>query len=127
MQKEKEDIRQFFKDWSATAEQTVRRMRSFTDNYYNSIGEMLKPVPWFANFNKKLHGYVEQDFDAATTFVKDVSQAADIQEFTRIYIAYIQQCAELFAAQARDFAEAYLDVPRNTTLKHVLTSYPNRW
>jgi hypothetical protein len=112
--KKKEDIRQFFKDWGATAERTVRRIRSFTENYYNSIGEMLKPIPWFANFTKKLHGYVEQDFDAATTFVKDVSQAADIQEFTWIYIAYIQQCVELFAAQARDFAEAYLDVPRNT-------------
>jgi hypothetical protein len=115
MQKEKEDIRRFFNDWSATAEQTVRRIRSFTENYFNSMGEMLKPVPWFANFTKKLHGYVEQDFDAATTFVKEVSQAADIQVFTRIYIAYIQQCVELFAAQARDFAEAYLDVPRNTT------------
>jgi hypothetical protein len=103
------DIRQFFKDWSATAERTLREIRSFTKNYYTSIGEMLKPVPWLANFNKKLHGYVEQDFDAATTFVKDVGQAADIQEITQIYIAYIQQCAELFAAQARDVAEAYMD------------------
>jgi len=113
MRVEKEDLQQFFKDWSATAEQTVREIRSFTVNYYNAVREMLKPVPWLANFDKKLHGYFEQDFDAAERFVKDVGQASDVTELTRIY-AYIQQCVELFAAQARDFAETYLEVSRPT-------------
>ena len=112
MQEEKEDLQQFFRDWSATAEQTLREIRSFTLSYYNAVGGMLNSVPWLANFHKKLHGYLEQDFDATVGFVKDAGQASDITEFTRIYVAYIQQCVELFAAQARDFAEAYLEVSR---------------
>jgi Phasin protein len=119
MQEEKEDLQQFFRDWSATAEQTLRELRSFTVNYYNAVGEMLNPIPWLANFNKKLHGYVEQDFDAAVRFVKDVGQASDVTEFNRIYVAYIQQCVELFAAQARDFAEAYLEVSGDTKARSV--------
>ena len=114
MQVEKEDLQQFFKDWSSTAEQTVRESRSFTVNYYKAVGEMLKPAPSLAKFTKKLHGYLEQDFDATVGFVKDAGQASDITEFTRIYVAYIQQCVELFAAQARDFAEAYLEVSGDT-------------
>jgi hypothetical protein len=114
MEKEKEDLKQFFKDWSATAEQIIKETRSFTGNYYNFIGQMLTPLPWLTNFNKKLHGYLEQDFDAAIEFVQQVSQAADIQDLARIYVAYIQKCVELFAAQARDFAEVYADVVRDT-------------
>jgi hypothetical protein len=109
MGEEKDDLRQFFRDWSATAEQTLREIRGFTLNYYNAVGGMLNSIPWLANFNKKLHGYLEQDFDAAERFVKDVGQASDTTEFTRIYTAYIQHCVELFAAQGRDFAEAYLE------------------
>jgi Phasin protein len=97
----------------------LREIRSFTLNYYHAVGEPLNSVPWLAKFNKKLHGYVEQDFDAAVAFVKDVGQASDITEFTRIYVAYIQQCVELFAAQARDFAEAYLEVSGETKARSV--------
>ena len=114
MDKEKEDLKRFFKDWSETVEKTVREIRSFTGNYYNFIGEMLKPLPWLADFNKKLHGYIEQDFDAGIEFVQQVSRAADIQDLTRIYVAYVQKCVELFSAQSRDFAEAYFDVVRDT-------------
>ncbi len=116
---EKEDLQQFFGDWSATAEQTLREIRSFTLNYYNAVREMLKPVPWLANFNKKFHGYLEQDFDAAERFVKDISQASDITECNRIYVAYIQRCVELFAAQARDFAEGYLEMSSGTKARSV--------
>ena len=116
---EKEDLEQFFKDWGATAEQTLREIRSFTLNYYKAVGEMLKPVPWLANFNKKLHGYLEQDFDAAVGFVKDAGQASDVTEFTRIYVAYIQQCVELFAAQILQKHTLKCQV----TLKHILSSY----
>jgi hypothetical protein len=41
MQVEKEDLQQFFRDWSATAEQTLREIRSFTLNYYHAVGETL--------------------------------------------------------------------------------------
>jgi len=119
MQEEKEDLQQFFRDWSATAEQTLREIRGFTLNYYNAVRETLTSVPWLANFNKKLHGYLEQDFDSAERFVKEVGQASDTTEFTRIYAAYIQQCAELFARQARDFAEAYLEASGGTKARSV--------
>jgi hypothetical protein len=119
MQVEKEDLQQFFRDWSATADQTLREIRSFTLNYYNAVGGMLNSVPWLTKFNKKLHDYLEQDFDVAERFVKDAGQASDVTELTRIYIAYIQQCVELFAAQARDFAEAYLEMSGNTKARSV--------
>jgi len=102
-----------------TAEQILREIRSFTLNYYNAVGGMLNSIPWLANFNKKLHGYLEQDFDAAERFVKEVAQASDTTDFTRIYAAYIQQCAELFAGQARDFAETYLEASGGTKTRSV--------
>jgi hypothetical protein len=58
MGEEKEDLKQFFKDWSATAEQTVREIRSLAENYYSFIQKMLTPLPWLADFNKRLRGYL---------------------------------------------------------------------
>ena len=98
----------------------LREIRSFTLNYYNAVREMLNPIPWLANFNKKkLHGYLEQDFDAAERSVKEVGQASDITECNQIYVAYIQQCVELFAAQILQKHTLKCQV----TLKHILSSY----
>jgi hypothetical protein len=64
MEEEDEDQKQFFKDLGATAEQTVEEVRGFEENYYSLTQRALTALPWVADYNKKLHGYVEQDFAA---------------------------------------------------------------
>ena len=105
MTEENEDEKQFFKDLGATAEQTVEEVRGFEVNYYNLIRRMVAALPWLADFNKKMQGYLEQDFAAALEFTHELGQAKDMQDFIRIQCEYIQKCLHSFAAQAKDFSE----------------------
>jgi len=110
MPEENEDEKQFFKDLSATAEQTVEELRGFEVNYFNSIERMMTALPWLADYNKRLQSYVEQDFAAALEFAHELRQAKDMQDFVRIQSDYIQKCLQSFAAQMRDFVETYTNV-----------------
>jgi hypothetical protein len=110
MAEENEDERQFFKDLGATAEQTVEEVRGFELNYFNAIGRMVAALPWFADFNKKMQSYFEQDFAAALEFAHELRQAKDMQDFVRIQSEYILRCLHSFAAQAKDFSETYTKV-----------------
>jgi len=114
MTEENEDQKQFFKDLGATAEQTVAEVRGFEENYYSLIQRTLTALPWVADYNKKLHGYVEQDFAAAFEFAHELSQAKDMQDFVRIHTEYTQKCLQSCFAQARDFAETYIKVASGT-------------
>jgi hypothetical protein len=107
MREENEDEKQFFKDLSATAEQTVEEFRGFEVNYFNSIERMMTALPWLADYNKRLQSYVEQDFAAALEFADELRQAKDMQDFVRIQSDYIRKCVQSFAAQMRDFVETY--------------------
>jgi Phasin protein len=102
-----EDQKQFFKDLGATAEQTVQEVRGFEESYYNFIQWAILGIPWLLDFTKKLHTYTEENFTAAYSFARDVSEAKDVQDFGRIQAAYTQKCARSFAAQVQDLAETY--------------------
>jgi Phasin protein len=91
---ENEDERQFFRDLGATAEQAVEEARGFEENYQS----------WTAGIMQKLHGYAEQDFGAAFVFARELSQAKDFSDLTRIQMDYLQNCSELFMHQAKDLA-----------------------
>ena len=105
MAEESEDEIQFIKDFGATAEQAVEEFRGFEVNYFNLIGQMAAALPWLADFNKKMQGYLEQDFAAALEFTHELGQAKDMQDFIRIQCEYFQKCLHSFAAQAKDFSE----------------------
>jgi Phasin protein len=107
MEDENEDQKQFFKDLGATAEQTVQEVRGFEESYYNFIQWAIPALPWLADFNKKLQIYTEQNFAAAYKFARDLSEAQDMQDFSRIQTEYIQKCGHLFAAQMQDLAGTY--------------------
>jgi hypothetical protein len=107
MDDESQDQKQFFKDFGATAEQTVQEVRGFEENYYNLVQRMMPALPWLADFNKKLQSYVTQNFAAAYEFTRELSQAKNMQDFSRIQTDYVQKCGHLFAAQMQDFTEAY--------------------
>ena len=110
MEEENEDQKQFFKDLSATEEQAVQEVRGFEENYYSLIQAMMPPLPWLADFNKKLQSYTEQNFAAAYEFTRELSQAKDMQDFVQIHTTYIQKCLQLSAAQMTDCAETYTNV-----------------
>jgi phasin protein len=107
MKSENEDQRQFFRDLGATAEQTVQEVRGFEENYYSLIQWAIPAVPWLTDVNKKLQAYTEQNFAAAYEFARELSEARDMQDFSRIQMQYIQKCGRSFAAQMQDLAETY--------------------
>jgi Phasin protein len=107
MEEENEDQKQFFKDLSATAEQAVQEVRGFEENYYSLIQWAIPALPWFADFNKKLQTYTEENFAAAYKFARELSEAKDMQDFGRIQAEYIQKCGHSFAAQMQDLAKTY--------------------
>jgi len=110
MEEDNEDQRQFFSDLGATAEQSVQEIRSFEENYYSMIHWAMPTLPWLPDLGQKLQNYVEENFAAAYDFARELSQTKDMQDFVRIYTAYIQKCSQSFAAQMRDFAEIYTEV-----------------
>jgi hypothetical protein len=69
-----------------------------------------------------LHSYIEQNFAAAYEFARELSQARDMQDFSRIHTAYIQKCLQSFAAQMADFAETYTNVASAATKAPALSS-----
>ena len=111
MEQENEDQKQFFKDLGATAERSVAEVREVEEDYYVWIQRMEVA---FLDFNKKMQGYVEQNFAAAFEFAHEMSQAKDMQDFIRIYGKYVQNRFDLFAAQMKDFAETYTNFATST-------------
>ena len=107
MDEQSQDQKQFFKDFGATAEQTVQQVRGFEENYYSLVQRMMPALPWLADFSKKLQSYVTQNLAAAYEFTRELSQAKNVQDFIRIQTDYIQKCGHSFAAQAQDFTETY--------------------
>ncbi len=110
MNEQDQDQGQFFHDFGATAEQTVQEVRGVEENYYSLIQGTMIALPWAADFNKKIQGYVEQNFDAAFAFARELSEAKDMQDVLRIYSDYSQKYLQSIAAQVRDFAETYTNM-----------------
>ncbi len=122
MEEESEDQRQFFSDLGATAEQTVQEVRGFEENYHALIHGTLRVFPWLDDFNEKLQSYTEQNFAAAYDFSRELTQAAEMQDFIRLYTAYNQKCLQLFTAQVRDFAETWINLISGATKAPALSS-----
>jgi hypothetical protein len=110
MNEENQDQKHFFKDLGATAEQTVQEVRGFEENYFSLVQRTMIALPWAADFNKKVQSYIEQNFDAALAFARELSEARNIQDILRLYGDYNQKYLRSIAAQVRDFAEIYTDM-----------------
>ena len=119
MNEQDQDQKQFFQDLGATAEQTVQEVRGFEENFYNVIHEMMQALPWADDFTKKMQSYIEQNFDAAFAFARELSEAKDMQDAFRIYSHYNQKYLQSIAAQVRDFAGTYSNMASG-----VITSAP---
>ncbi len=115
MDEESEDQKQFFRDFSATAEQTVQEIRGLEENWYSLVQQTIPTLPWLGDFTKKLQSYIEQNFAAAYEFTRELSQASDMQEFIRIHTAYMENCLRSYAAQMADLAETYTKVTAGST------------
>jgi hypothetical protein len=67
---------------------------------------MFAAFPGIADLNTKLQNYAEQNFANALEFSHALSQAKDLQDFTRINVEFGQKLIKLVGAQTMDFAEA---------------------
>jgi hypothetical protein len=107
---EDQDQKQFFKDLSATVEQTVEEVRGVEENVLSLVQRTTLGVPWVWELNKKLQSYVEQYFHAALGFARELSQAKDLQDFARIQNEFVQTQVHSFGEQTKDFVETYAKV-----------------
>ena len=114
MNEANQDQKQFFRDFGATAEQTVQEVRGFEENYYSLVQRAMPALPWLADFNKKLQSYIERNFAAAYDFTRELSQASDMQDFFRIQTDYIEKCGHSFVAQMQDFGETFSEIASGT-------------
>ncbi len=110
MNEANQDQKQFFRDFSATAEQTVQEVRGFEENWYSLVQQAMPALPWLGDFTRKLQSYIEQNFAAAYEFTRDLSQASDAQDFMRIHTAYMENCLRSYAAQIADLAQTYAEL-----------------
>ena len=94
---ENEDQKQFFRDLGISVEEAIGEVRGIEENYQ----------AWMAGINDKLHSYATQDFAAAFVFARNLCEARDFNEFTRIQIAYIENSSQLFMNHAQDLAMTY--------------------
>jgi len=101
------DQAQFFKDVGATAEQTVQEMRGVGENCFNSLEKTMVGFPLGAEIIKKWHSYAHQNIASALEFSRMISQAKDLQDFTRIQTEFMQSQFLSFTEQVRDFSTAY--------------------
>ena len=106
---QEQDQRQFFKDLGATAEQTVEEVRGIEEDYFAGLQNMLIASPWVADIAARMQSYVDQNFVDALAFSRELSQAKDIQDFTRINVEFAQKSFKSIFEQAKDFLEACTD------------------
>jgi len=104
---EDRDQEQFFKDLSATVEQTVEEVRGAEENFFSVLQKTTSSFPWIVDLNKKLQSYAEQHFTAALEFGHKLSQAKDFEDLGRIQIEFIKMEMQSFGDQATDFAKTY--------------------
>ena len=103
---EDQDQRQLFKDIGATAEQTVEEVRGVEEDYFAFLQNMLIAFPWIADIAARMQSYADQNFVDALAFSRELSQAKDIQDFTRINVEFAQKSFKSIVEQAKDFLEA---------------------
>jgi Phasin protein len=105
-----EDQKQFYKDLGATTEQTVQEVRGLEENCYGLVQGAMIALPWAVDFNKKMQKYIEQNFDAAFAFARELSEANDARDVFRIYSDDNQKCLQSITAQVKDVAQTYSDM-----------------
>jgi hypothetical protein len=76
-----EDQEQFFKDLSATVEQTVEEVHAVEGNYFYVLQKTISAFPLVSDLNKKLQSYAEQYVSAGLEFAHKLSEAKDLQDF----------------------------------------------
>ena len=56
----------------------MQEVRGLEENYYSLVQGTMIGLPWAADFNKKVRSYVEQNFNAAFAFARELSEARDV-------------------------------------------------
>ena len=103
---QEQDQRQFFKDLGATAEQTVEEVRGVEQDYFAVLQTTLIAFPWIAEIAARMQSYADHNFANALAFSRELSQAKDIQDFTRINVEFAQKSYKSIVEQVQDFAGA---------------------
>ena len=104
---EDQDQEQFFKDLSATVEQTVDEVHAVEENYFYVLQKTTSGFPLVSDLNRKLQSYAEQYVRAGLEFAHKLSQAKNFQDFARIQMEFIQAQLQSFGEQTKDFVETY--------------------
>ena len=104
---EDQDQEQFFKDLSATVEQTVDEVHAVEENYFYVLQKTTSGFPLVSDLNRKLQSYAEQYVRAGLEYAHKLSQAKDLQDFARIQTQFMQAQWQSFGEQTKDFVETF--------------------
>jgi hypothetical protein len=86
--------------------QNLEQTRKAMEKYADLFGKGIKASPWLdADLNKKMQGYVEKNMAAVNDYVKQLSEAKDVQSFWRMQTDFMQTQWKTFGEQMKDLSE----------------------
>ena len=100
------------RDLNANAEragkQTMEQTRGAVDSYFDYLKKTVSSTPsGGSEFGERLKTHAETNITAAHEFVKQLSQAKDLQDLVRIQTEFMQAQLKEFGEQTKSLGEAY--------------------
>jgi len=102
-----QQLKDFEKNAEETVEQTAERVRGAADNYFSFLHQTIASFPTGGTeFGEKLKTCAEENVEAMSTYVHNLSQAKDLQEVIRIQLGFVQSQFNAFGEQAKTLGAA---------------------
>jgi hypothetical protein len=93
---------------SGIAEQTMEQTRGAVDSYFDYLKKTVLSTPsGGSEFGEKLKTHAEKHITAAHEFIKQLSQAKDLQDLVRIQTEFMEAQLKEFGEQTKSLGEAY--------------------
>ena len=95
-------------DLSAFANQGMAQARNAVDTYFDYLKTAVSSTPsGGTEFGERLKSYAEANLATTYEFVRQLSQAKDLNEMVRIQTEFMQSLVKAMSEQTKELTEAY--------------------
>ena len=95
-------------DLSAFANQGMAQARNAVDTYFDFLKTAVSSTPsGGTEFGERLKSYAESNLATTYEFVRQLSQAKDLNEMVRIQTEFMQSLVKAMSEQTKELTEAY--------------------
>ncbi len=95
-------------EMSEAAKQAMTQVYGAVDNYFDNLKKTIASAPsGGTEFGEKLKSYAERNMAATHDFIKNLSQAKDLQDIFRIQAEFLQIQVSAFGEQTAGLAESF--------------------